>query len=218
MINFHQARINMVDSQLRPNGITDHRIFAAMQTVPRENYVPESWRNVAYMDEDIPLRVGYRMLMEPMSFGRMLQLADIQPNEHVLIVGTATGYSAAVLALMAKSVVALESDAELYAAAKAHLDGIANVQVATGPLGAGWRAFAPYDCILIEGRIARMPDTLCSQVKDNGRIVASYGDAEAAKLSKWTVAGGHVAVRSFHEAMVAPLPGFEAIRPEFVFV
>lgn len=217
MIDFHQARINMVDSQLRPNGVTDRRIFAAMQTVPRENYVPETWHNVAYMDEDIPLRTGNRMLMEPMSFGRMLQLAEIKPDAHVLIVGTATGYSAAVVALLADKVTALESDEGLCLSAKEHLADHVNVEVTQGSLADGWSKNAPYDCILIEGRIGRLPDTLCSQVKDNGRVVASFGNAEAARLSVWTVTGGHVAMRSHHEAMVAPLPGFEATRPEFVF-
>ena len=112
MTNFAAARINMVENQVRPNRVTDSRVLDAMAEVPRERFVPKPMRGNAYIDDDIEVAAG-RYLMEPMVLGRLLQAAAITPGDIVLDVGCATGYSTAVLARLAATVVAVESDAAL---------------------------------------------------------------------------------------------------------
>ena len=119
MINYTAARHNMVLSQLEPNRVTDPAILAAMGAVPRERFVPAPLAGVAYVDEDVEIAAG-RYLMEPRVLGRLLQEARVQPREAVLDIGGGTGYSAAVLARLANTVVALEEDADLAARASQH--------------------------------------------------------------------------------------------------
>ena len=153
----------MVESQVRPNGITDHRIIDAMARVKREDFVPAERKTIAYLDEDVLLKDG-RYLIEPMAFARMIHLALIKPTDRVLVVGAATGYGAKVISMLAQSVVALESDGELADLARHHLADCDTVQVVEGPLAAGHAAGAPYDVILVEGRIAAVPDSLFGQL------------------------------------------------------
>src|SRR6185436_12168162 len=136
MTTFAAARHNMVESQVRPNGITDHRIIDAMALVEREAFVPDERRTIAYLDEDVELKEG-RFLIEPMAFARMIHLALIKPTDRVLVVGAGTGYGAKVIAMLAKSVVALESDSELAGFAREFLAGATNVEVVEGNLAAG---------------------------------------------------------------------------------
>ena len=145
MTDFTAARLNMVESQVRPNGITDRRIIAAVERLPREAFVPEGKRAVAYMDEDVLLEpadksAGPRALIEVMAFARMLQHAAIKPEDRVLVVGAGTGYGAAVIAALAQRTVALECDAALAAAARRNLEGVAGVSVVEGPLAAEVRS------------------------------------------------------------------------------
>lgn len=222
MIDFSVARLNMVESQVRPNGITDRRIIAAIEQVPRENFVPESRRALAYMDEDVSLdpadrAAGPRALIEVMAFARMLQHAAIKPSDKVLVVGAGTGYGTAVIAQFAGSVVALESDPALAARAKAHVAGLANVKLVEGPLAAGVAADQPYDVILLEGRAEEVPSALLDQLADDGRLVAVVGETETAHACVYSKANGAVAVRQVFDASVTALPGFAKKKPAFVF-
>ena len=131
MTNYAAARHNMVESQVRPNGITDHRIIDAMAQVKREDFVPAERKTIAYLDEDVQLKEG-RFLIEPMAFARMIHLALIKPTDRVLVVGAGTGYGAKVISMLAKSVVALESDPELLALARGFLAGAENIEVVEG--------------------------------------------------------------------------------------
>ena len=164
MTTFAAARHNMVESQVRPNGITDHRIIDAMALVEREAFVPDERRTIAYLDEDVLLKDG-RYLIEPMAFARMIHLALIKPTDRVLVVGAATGYGAKVISMLAQSVVALESDAGLADLARRHLADCDSVQIVEGPHAAGHAAGAPYDVIIIEGRIVAIPDSLFGQLR-----------------------------------------------------
>ena len=127
------ARENMIESQVRPNGITDHRIIAAMSGLARENFVPESRQSIAYVDEDIELAPG-RYLIEAMAFAKMLQLAEIKAGDRVLHVGAASGYGSAVLSELAVSVVALECDSALAGQCRANTDSCGNVTVAVAEI------------------------------------------------------------------------------------
>ena len=219
MFDFVQARINMVDSQLRPNGITDFRILDAMQAVKREDFVPDAQRSVAYMDGDIPLggATSPRWLIEPMAFGKMLQLAELRESESVLDIGTATGYGAAVLSYLAGHVVAVESDAHLMATARENLKHTVNVSLIEGSLLEGAPQAGPYDLILIEGRVENVPEALFSQLTSHGRIIAAYGSQDMAKCCIWSGAGAARTQRSAFDISIATLPGFKKPAVGFAF-
>jgi protein-L-isoaspartate(D-aspartate) O-methyltransferase len=221
-MDFALARANMIESQVRPNGVTDERIILAMAAVPREYFVPPSRRSLAYMDEAIELThdrgVQPRYLMEPMTFARLLQLLALGPGDSVLDVGCATGYSTAILANMAGRVVALESDAELAREADSNLAhlGLANARVVTGTLSKGWLAEAPFDAILVNGRIPAAPLELLAQLKDPGRLAAVVGENDVSQGALFT-RNGAFSVRSAFDAAVSRLPDFEPVRPPFEF-
>ena len=222
MADFTAARLNMVESQVRPNGITDRRIIAAIESVPREAFVPESRRALAYMDEDVTLdpadkSAGPRALIEVMAFARMLQQAAIKPSDKVLIVGAETGYGAAVVSQMAASVVALECDAGLAQKARSNLSTAANVKVVEGPLAAGAAADQPFDVILLEGRAEEIPASFIDQLADDGRLVAVVGERETSQAFVYSRSGGAVAVREVFDASVTALPGLKKKKPAFVF-
>jgi protein-L-isoaspartate(D-aspartate) O-methyltransferase len=219
MTDFATARENMVESQVRPNGITDHRVIEAMAAVAREDFVPAARRAVAYMDEDIPLTGGHapRCLIEAMAFARLVNLAVIRPEDRVLQIGAATGYGSAVLARLAAEVVAVESDPGLAAKARDNLKSIGNVKVVEGPLEAGAPADGPFDVILVEGQVADVPAQLIAQARDGGRVVAVVGETAMGRAYLWTVSGGKAAGRPAFDASVAELPGFSKRKPAFVF-
>lgn len=221
--DFSELRIKMVDGQVRTTDVTDAAILDAMLTVPREAFVDEKRRPLAYIDEDIeiaPPRPGLaaRYLMEPSPFAKLVQLADIGARDHVLDVGVGTGYSSAVVSRLAASVVALESDAELAARARTLLaeTGHGNVTVAVGKLEEGHKAAAPYDVILIEGAVGQLPETLLAQLREGGRltVVEGHGNAGVARL--YVKNGGSITGRRAFNAAVKPLPGFER-TPAFEF-
>jgi protein-L-isoaspartate(D-aspartate) O-methyltransferase len=222
MTDFIAARLNMVESQVRPNGITDRRIIAAIEQVPRESFVPESRRAIAYMDEDVPLdpsdkAQGPRALIEVMAFARMLQHAMVKPGDKVLVVGAGAGYGAAVIAQLAARVVALECDPGLAGQARRNLTGVANATVVEGALSAGVPGEQPFDVILAEGRVEEVPPTLLAQLSDEGRLVAVVGESEMAQACVYTRSGSTMAVRQVFDASVAALPGLRKKKPAFVF-
>lgn len=212
MADLAQQRVNMVDSQVRPSDVTDRRIPRAMLEVPRELFVPPTRRAIAYMDDPIPVGetagVG-RQLMAPRQLAKLLQHMDVGTDAAVLDVGCATGYAAAVLARMARSVMALEVDPALAERAGATLRqvGAGNVTVETGPLAAGVQARAPYDAILVEGGLVEMPAALLDQLKDGGRLVAVVVRNGVGKATLWRRYGMQFDHRELFDASAAILPG-----------
>ncbi len=216
MINFAELRRGMVDSQVRANDVTDHRIVTAMMEIPREEFVPAGLRSLAYIDDDLVIRLagaagGPRYMMEPMCLARLVQLADVQPKDYVLDVGVGTGYAAALLSRLAQQVVAVEEDPELAAAAEANLGrhGVGNVAVMQGPLAAGWAADGPYDVIFLNGSVDEVPAALGAQLKDGGRLIAVVGRGGAGRASVFTKVAGALSERIAFNAAVPALPGFE---------
>src|SRR5436190_17525620 len=138
-------RANMVAAQLRPNDVTDARIRDAMLTIPRERFVPASYLPVAYAERCIPLD-GARVLLDPRTLAKLLQLADIGPNDRVLDVGCGSGYSTAILSMLAAEVIGLEESQALADRALGNLQGLgfANVAVVTGKLAQGCPQHAPF--------------------------------------------------------------------------
>jgi protein-L-isoaspartate(D-aspartate) O-methyltransferase len=223
MINEPAARLNMVESQLRTNKVTDEAVLEGFLTVPRERFVPQNLRGIAYVDDDVPLGGG-RVLIEPLVLARLLQFAEIGKDDKVLEIGCATGYATALLARIAASVVAVESDAQLLAAARANLAalGIGNVQLHDGPLNQGWRAGAAYDVILINGGVGEIPAAVSDQLAEGGRLVtvaeaaATPAESRCGQAVLMTRAEGRVSSRPVFDATVHPLPGF-ARAAAFVF-
>jgi protein-L-isoaspartate(D-aspartate) O-methyltransferase len=207
MTDFDRARKVMVDNQLRTAGITDRRLLGAMGEVPRELFVPEVRQGLAYIDEAIPLG-GARKLGSPAPFAKLIQLAEIDHTDHVLDLGCATGYSAAVLGQLAGSVVAVESETALASTARATLGalGVSNVTVVEGALETSGKARGPYDVIVIEGVVEQVPDALLAQLKPEGRLVALIAaSGRPAVAHLFAHSGEGVASRAVFDAKLPPL-------------
>lgn len=216
--DYTAARINMVEGQLRPNRLTDLRAVDAFLAVPRELFVPKPLRAIAYVDEEI-LVGGGRSLLEPMILARLIQELAIGKGNVVLDVGTATGYSAAVAARIAATVVALESDADLAAHATKNLQaaGVDNALVMRGPLEEGWAKQGPYDAILVNGAVAAVPQALLGQLAEGGRLAAVVmGEGRVGQARVYRRIDGIVSSRVVFDASARILPGF-APRQGFVF-
>jgi len=208
----------MIESQLRPNKVTDDRVLNAFASIRRELFLPENLRPVAYIDEDLPLGDG-RYLMEPMVAARLLQSASIARTDAALIVGAGTGYEAALTAMLARNVFALEEDLELARRGRAALveHAIALVNVVEGPLRDGYRARAPYDVILFGGAVAELPSNIVAQLAEGGRLLAVVRGGEVVgRATLTTRTGGVVSRRVIFDAATHLLPSF-APKPAFAF-
>lgn len=203
-------RQTMIDSQLKTVGVIDAAVVAAMGSVPREAFVPPALHGLAYADAALEVAPG-RFLLEPMALALLLQNARITAGDRVLVIGAATGYSAAVLAAMGMKVTALESDPALAAAARA-----AGVPVVEGPLPAGWPAAAPYDLVLFEGAIETLPAAIAAQIAPTGCAAAIVRIDGVGHAHAGPVVGDRIAGRAFLEIAAKPLPGFRRTR-EFAF-
>ncbi|HVT54269.1 MAG TPA: protein-L-isoaspartate O-methyltransferase [Dongiaceae bacterium] len=216
-MDYAAARQNMIDSQIRTSKVTDSAVIAALAALPRELFVAESHRKLAYIDRPVPLGAGRRM-MEPMYLARLLQVADLQPKAKALVVGAGTGYGAAIISKLAAKVVALESAPELAAKMRANLAavGIGNVTVVEGDLAAGRPKEAPFDFILIDGAVEILPDALTAQLAEGGMlatVVMKDSIGQGVLIAK---ADGVLTRREIFDAETDVLPGFT--RPQrFVF-
>ncbi|WP_127143483.1 protein-L-isoaspartate O-methyltransferase family protein [Pelagibacterium montanilacus] len=216
MVDFARARRAMVDGQLRTGGIVDWRILDVMNTVPREEFVPEARKGLSYIDEVIELPSG-RCLPTPTAFARLVQLAELGPNDVVLDVGCGSGYSTAVLAGLCGAVVGLDTDEATVGHANDTLSGldIGNAAVVTGALQDGVPREAPFDAIVIEGGVEFVPPSLLDQLKDGGRLVASIGRGNAAVATTYHRSGSEI---SHHRGFNLNVPALETFwrEPEFV--
>lgn len=216
MIRYDEMRRLMVASQLRPSGVNDVRVIAAMARVPRERFVPPERAGVAYSDRPVPLIAG-REMNPPTITGRLLTELQLTGDERVLLIGAATGYAAALLAQLAGETVAVEENAELAAAAREGLgDAAAAVRLVESRLAAGHAEGAPYDAILIDGVVERIPNTLIAQLADGGRLAAGLIEGGVCRLVIGRKSGGGFGVSSFGEGDAVALPGF-ARAPAFSF-
>ena len=207
MTDYDRARKVMVDNQLRTAGITDRRVLAAMGGVPREQFVPEVRRGLAYIDAAIPVG-GARKLGAPAPFAKLIQLAEIDGTDDVLDLGCGTGYSAAVIAQLGASVVAVETEPSLATTARTVLAaiGATNATVVEGALETAGKAKGPYDVIVIEGVVESVPGALFAQLKPEGRLVAlvaSEGRPGVAHL--YARSGKSIAARAAFDARLPPL-------------
>ena len=202
------ARFNMIEAQIRTNDVTDVRIHAALDAVMRERFVPNAKRALAYADVPVEIAPG-RYLLDPRSFAKALQLVRLTAEDKVLDVGCGTGYSSAVLGRLARTVVALEQDADLVRIAAGLLEDLPNVQITQGALIEGFKDGAPYDVIFVNGAIETQPDTLLSQLAEGGRLVAFLQSGAQGRATLYVKEQGRVGHRSDFDANVPLLAGFK---------
>jgi protein-L-isoaspartate(D-aspartate) O-methyltransferase len=222
MSGFSTARQKMVDGQVRTSDVTDHRILDAMLALPREEFVPEDKRALAYLDLDLDVAASgatSRFLVKPALTAKLLQAAEILETDSVLIVGAATGYTAAVAARLAAKVRATESDPALITKAKEILGrlGLADkVTFQVAEAAAGDSAGAPYDVIILNGATEVVPDKLYAQLKDGGRLLGVFGVTRSPRAM--IVRHSHVdfGIRPLFDAAAPVLPGLERAS-KFVF-
>ncbi|WP_375398421.1 protein-L-isoaspartate O-methyltransferase [uncultured Sphingomonas sp.] len=207
--SFEAMRHMMVQSQLRANAVNDPRVVTAMDRVAREHFVPAAMQRLAYRDTAVPIGNGRSMNL-PVATGKLLTAAEVRATDHVLLIGACGGYTAAVLAELATSVVAVESDPDLVAHARAAL-AQGKIELIEGPLDKGHAAGAPYDLLVIDGAIEALPETLASQVIPGGRVVTGLVERGVTRLASGHVISGGFGLTAFADVDCVRLPGF--VRP-----
>ena len=191
-VSFEEMRRSMVDSQLRTSGVTDAWVLTAMGNIPREDFVPITHRSTAYMDRSIALDDG-SVLNPAVSTALLLQAADVRADDHVLLVGKEDGYVAAILRARVNALVC------------ASADNVSSAQSA-----------APFALIIIDGAAEELPSALVNLGADGARLVTGIIEGAVTRLAKGYVHKGKIALKSFEDSEIAPLPAF-ARKPEFVF-
>jgi protein-L-isoaspartate(D-aspartate) O-methyltransferase len=210
MVDYAKQRVTMVDTQVRPSDVTKFPIIDAMLDVPREAFVPDARRDMAYVGGPIEI-APRRVLLDGRTIAKMLDAADLEPADVVLEIGCGLGYCTALLAHIADAVVAVEQDETLAAEAEATLSdqGIDNAAVVTGPLVDGHAKAGPYDAILIFGGVEDLPAALLDQLRDGGRIVAIFMNGALGEVRVGLKSDGRLSWRMSFNASAEVLPGFE---------
>jgi protein-L-isoaspartate(D-aspartate) O-methyltransferase len=220
MADFAALRQRMVDNQIRPREVTDLDVIRAFLTVPREIFAAPEERPFAYADRELKMAASApsRRMMDPVRLARLVHALPRGPEIKAMVVGCGSGYSAAILAPLAGSVVALEEDPALAALARANLGtlGAANVSVVEGKLVEGCPGHAPYDAILVDGAVELLPDSLLSQLKAGGTLAAIERDDRVSRAMLYEKVGAEATKWPLFDAWATLLPGFERKR-EFVF-
>ena len=218
--SFDHARKMMLESQIRPNKVIDELVLSAFAETPRELFVQKAMRDIAYIDEDLPLCNG-RYLMEPMILARLIQSLALQISDNVMIVGVGTGYSATIISQIAASVIGIESRAPLLQKAESNLAtlDVSNTILFKGRLQDGYEKEAPYNAILIDGGVSFVPDNILNQLSENGRLVSIYRPsniASAGEASVWMRSGKKFSRTCLFNAQVPTLEEFKE-KTEFCF-
>jgi protein-L-isoaspartate(D-aspartate) O-methyltransferase len=220
MSEFATARQKMVDGQVRTSDVTDRRIIDAMLAVPREEFVPEHLRPLAYLDRDLDVGAGdvHRYLVKPQLTAKLLQAAEITATDNLLIVGCATGYLPALVAGLGGRVTGTEGDPGLVAQGQGILArlGLENVTLKVAEPASGDPAGAPFDVIVLNGATEITPESLCGQLKDGGRLVGVFATTHPARATVVTRSHGDFGSRVLFDAVAPVLPGLER-PPAFVF-
>ena len=210
MTDYAARRTTMVDTQVRPSNVTKFPIIEAMLSIPREEFVPDTRREAAYVGENLDIGAG-RVMLEPRTLAKMLDALDVQRDEMVLDLGCGLGYSSAVIARLAEAVVAVESIEALASEAQDILsrEGADNVILHQGPLAEGAAQHGPYDVIVIEGAVAELPASILDQLKDGGRIACLFMEGALGVVRIGYKLDGGISWRFAFNASAPVLAGFE---------
>ena len=214
MIDFKQARFNMVEQQVRPWNVLDFGVLDVLNSVPREDFVPQAYKNLAYSDIGIPIGHGEEML-HPKYQGRILQLLMIKPGEIVLEVGTGTGYLTALLSKMADHVYSVDVEPDFLKTAAANLakQNITNVTLEEGDGSRGWSEHGPYDAIAVSGSMAEAYDELKANLKTGGRLFVVIGEGPTMEAMLYTRTGENSwEEEAIFETDIPPL--HNAVKPQ----
>ncbi len=217
MIDYASRRVVMVDTQVRPSDVTKFPVIDAMLTVPRDAFVPRAMREAAYIGENLKFAED-RVMLEPRTLAKMLDALAIERDELVLDVGTALGYTAAVMARMAQLVVGVEEDAAMAAEAQTLLadHGVDNVVIHEGPLAAGAAEHGPYDVVIVQGAAQQIPLAITDQLKEGGRMACLFMEGALGVVRVGYKIDGDMSWRFGFNASAPVLPGFEK-HAEFIF-
>lgn len=210
-------RTNMVNSQLRTNRVNDQLVAAAMSKIPREDFVPKIFKEVAYIDDNIPTGPG-RYILEPMIMGRLLQESNIKESDVVLDIACGSGYSTAVLSLLAGTVVGLESNAEQVAVAEKNVAslGLDSAVIVVGTITEGFSEQSPYDVIFVNGAISKPSDDLKQQLAEGGKLIAVERINEVGKAVVYVRKGDIISRRELFDAFIPKLPEYD-LKDDFQF-
>ena len=217
-MDYSAARHNMVENQIRVNRVTHQGIINAFGEIPREVFVPDNLATLAYVDEKLMITEG-RYLLQPMVLALLLQSAKIRPDDVVLEIGCGTGYSTAILASIANTVVAIEEDETLAKQATNNMVelGVDNAAIMTSPLAEGYKKQHPYNAIVLSGSVAKVPESILAQLIDGGRLVTVVNKHDSlGKGVLMTKFGGSISTEEIFDAWTPILPGFE-LPPSFAF-
>ncbi|MDQ3561284.1 MAG: protein-L-isoaspartate O-methyltransferase [Pseudomonadota bacterium] len=220
MYDFATLRQRMVDNQIRPSDVTDRELIRAFLSAPREIFVGPAERPFSYSDRalKLPASGGDRRMIDPVQLARLVQALRLGPQSKAMVIGCGTGYSAAIMARLAGTVIAVEEDEALAAFADARLRelGLGNARVVRARLVEGCAEEAPYDAILIDGAVEFVPDALMAQLKPDGRLAVIERQERISRAMLYERVGPERARWPQFETWAALLPGFERKR-EFVF-
>ena len=180
-MNIEQARFNMIEQQIRPWEVLDPGVLSLLALVKREDFVPAAYKDLAFADVEIPLGnkgLPGQTMLAPNIEARILQELGIKMTDTVLEIGTGSGFMAALLAAKAEFVYSVEIDPDLVESARNNLKqaGVVNVSVDLGDAAQGWPLYAPYDVIVLSGSTPVLPESILSDLKVGGRLVAVVGD------------------------------------------
>jgi protein-L-isoaspartate(D-aspartate) O-methyltransferase len=202
------ARRTMIETQIRKRGVTSPRVLEALVSVPRHEFVPERFRREAYADKPLPIGEG-QTISQPYMVAAMTEALELNGSERVLEIGTGSGYQAAVLSLLAREVISVESRTSLALAAQERLTnlGYTNVHVHNGDGSAGLPDAAPYDAILVTAGAPEIPPFLASQLRETGRFVIPVGDQENQNLLLAKLEAGELRVHTLFSCRFVPLFG-----------
>lgn len=218
MVDFSQARVTMVDTQVRPSDVTRLPVIDAMLTVPRDAFVPAPLAPMAYAGQNLPLGED-RVLLDPRTLAKMVDAIAPGPGDLILDLACGTGYSTAILAAMAQAVVGIEADAARAAEAQAILAGLGvdNAAVIVAPLAEGAPAQGPYDALLVSGgAIEDLPATITGQLREGARLAALFMDGNLGVVRTGLIHKGRVTWRDAFNASAPLLTEFTRPRG-FVF-
>jgi protein-L-isoaspartate(D-aspartate) O-methyltransferase len=220
MHDFAALRQRMVDNQIRPSEVTDHDLIRAFLAVPREVFVASAERPFAYSDRELrlPAAGGDRRMIDPVQLARLVQALEVGPHSNVMVVAAGTGYSTALLARLARQVIAVEEDEGLAALAEEKLRalGAANATVVRGRLTEGWPAQGPYDALLVDGAVELVPEALIRQLAPEALLAVIERDDRISRAMLYERVGKRATRRPLFDAWATLLPGF-AQKREFVF-